>query len=99
MCPATETWTSVADTSMPREYHSVAVLPSGGVFTGGGSLCGDCAVKFAFKHLNGQIYEPQYLFNADGTRAVRAEIQVSVATASPGEAVTLTTLASLQMIP
>jgi galactose oxidase len=47
---------------VPRTYHSVAILlPDGTVFTGGGGLCGPCR----WNHLDGNIYEPPYLFKGN----------------------------------
>jgi len=68
--PTSRTWRPVADISVPRNYHSVALLMKDGrVWSGGGGLC-DCAAD----HLDSQVYSPAYLFNADGTPAVRPEI-------------------------
>ena len=39
--PATQTFTQMAPLSIPRNYHSTAVLmPDGTVMNGGGGLCG-----------------------------------------------------------
>ena len=39
--PVTETFTVLAKASVPRNYHSIALLlPDGTVFNGGGGLCG-----------------------------------------------------------
>ena len=60
---------------MPRTYHSSAVLlPDGRVFTGGGGLCGDCGVN----HLNAEMFNPPYLFTADGSRAARPHVVLPV---------------------
>lgn len=56
----------------PRNYHSTAILmPNGTVFSGGGGLCGSCTTN----HLDGQLFSPPYLFEADGkTLATRPVI-------------------------
>ncbi|MEZ4679289.1 MAG: kelch repeat-containing protein [Caldilineaceae bacterium] len=68
--PTTRAWRSVADLSVPRNYHSVALLMTDGrVWSGGGGLC-NCAAD----HPDHQVYSPPYLFNADGTLATRPVI-------------------------
>ncbi|MBX3015411.1 MAG: discoidin domain-containing protein [Caldilineaceae bacterium] len=65
--PTTQSWRSVADISVPRNYHSVALLMTDGrVWSGGGGLC-NCSAD----HPDHQIYWPPYLFNADGSLATR----------------------------
>ncbi|MFK7804158.1 MAG: putative Ig domain-containing protein [Anaerolineae bacterium] len=68
--PDTQVWRSVANASVPRNYHAVALLmPDGRVWSGGGGLC-NCAAD----HPNHQVYSPPYLFNADGSLADRPTI-------------------------
>ncbi len=68
--PLTQQWRAVADHSVPRNYHAVALLmPDGRVFSGGGGLCG-CSAD----HADHQVYSPGYLFNADGSLAARPTI-------------------------
>jgi hypothetical protein len=67
--PDTNTWTEGASASIPRLYHSTAVLlPDGRVFTGGGGAPGPLINK------NAEIYSPPYLFDAGGNVAVRPTI-------------------------
>ena len=70
--PVTETFTTLAPMSVPRTYHSVALLlPDARVMSAGGGLCGGgCPAN----HPDAQIYTPHYLFNADGTAATRPVI-------------------------
>ena len=80
--PVTTTFTKLASQTVPRDYHSTAILmPDATVLSGGGGLCGDCATN----HYDAQVYTPPYLFNADGSRAVRpvilnAPAQVKIST-------------------
>ncbi len=68
--PQTQTWRVAADMSVPRNYHSVALLMTDGrVWAGGGGLC-NCAAD----HPDHQIYTPPYLYNPDGTLAARPTI-------------------------
>lgn len=68
--PDTRAWRPVADLSVPRNYHSVALLMTDGrIWSGGGGLCA-CAAD----HPDHQIYWPPYLFNADGSLATRPVI-------------------------
>ncbi|KAL8649816.1 MAG: hypothetical protein Q9226_005417 [Calogaya cf. arnoldii] len=86
--PATSSFTSVNPISVPRTYHSWALLlPDATIISGGGGLCGTCDTN----HPNAQIYSPAYLFNADGTRAARPVINsVSATNVSPGAKISVT---------
>ncbi|MBB5039016.1 lectin-like domain-containing protein [Prosthecobacter dejongeii] len=69
--PTTGQWREVTDMSVPRNYHSLALLlPDGRVWSGGGGLSGNSA-----DHRDAQLYTPPMLFKADGTAAVRPVIQ------------------------
>ncbi|MDQ0922355.1 galactose oxidase [Pseudarthrobacter sp. W1I19] len=86
--PATGGWTMLAPMAVPRTYHSVALLlPDGKVFVGGGGLCGTCSTN----HLDGEIFTPPYLLNADGSERTRPTIVGAPTTASPGNTITVTT--------
>jgi Domain of unknown function (DUF1929)/Glyoxal oxidase N-terminus len=63
--PASGQWTTGANATVPRNYHSTALLlPDGRVLTTGSRLCGTgCSLN----HLNAEIYYPPYLFKNDGT--------------------------------
>ncbi|MCB0083645.1 MAG: DUF1929 domain-containing protein, partial [Caldilineaceae bacterium] len=78
--PTTRTWRDVADMSVPRNYHSVALLMTDGrVWSGGGGLC-NCSAD----HMDHQVYSPPYLFNADGSLATRPTISTAPNTAQYG---------------
>jgi len=71
--PTTRAFTPMAPLSIPRNYHSTALLlPDATVFNGGGGLCGtaDCSDN----HPDAQIFRPRYLFNGDGSPATRPVI-------------------------
>ena len=68
--PVTETWRELSAMSVPRNYHSIALLLTDGtVLAAGGGLC-NCSAD----HPNGQIFYPPYLYNADGSLAARPTI-------------------------
>lgn len=78
--PTTGQWREVTDMSVPRNYHSLALLlPDGRVWSGGGGLSGNSA-----DHRDGQLYTPPTLFAADGTAAVRPVLTQAPAYTSPG---------------
>jgi galactose oxidase len=87
--PATNQWTSLVPNSIPRVYHSVAVLlQDATVFVGGGGLCDTCSAN----HNDAQVYTPQYLLNGDGSPANRPVIiSVSSNTVVPGTILTVNT--------
>ena len=86
--PTTGSWRDAASTSVPRNYHSIALLlPDGRVISGGGGLCGQgCSAN----HSDVQIYSPSYLFKADGTAAVRPVISQAPGTALHSGAIDIT---------
>src|SRR5215475_6168350 len=86
--PATGSFTVMAPETIPRTYHSVAILlPDGRVFSGGGGLCNHCTTN----HPDGQIYSPPYLVNPDGKARVRPVINTAPASTTTGSAITVTT--------
>ncbi|KFG81458.1 galactose oxidase precursor [Metarhizium anisopliae] len=72
--PATGQFQPTAPHTIPRNYHSTALLMADGtVWSGGGGLCGTgCAAN----KFDGQFWSPPYLFESDGqTLAKRPVIQ------------------------
>lgn len=82
--PRTSTWRTVASISVPRNYHSVALLlPDGRVWSGGGGLGGG-------DHRDAQIYTPPALFTSTGAAAVRPTLNSAPARIGPGTTFTVT---------
>lgn len=80
-------FTKTAVQSVPRTYHSTAILlPDATVFTGGGGLCGNCATN----HYDAQVYSPPYLYHDDGSLRGRPGITDAPGTARVGTTVTVT---------
>ncbi len=86
--PASETFTQLAPMKTPRTYHSTALLlPDARVFVAGGGLCGGgCTAN----HENAEIFSPPYLFNPNGTAAVRPAIKTAPTSALLGSTVSVT---------
>ena len=67
-----------------RTYHSSSVLvPDGRIYIGGGGLCFTCFPGQSGKicdclnnHLDAEMYSPPYLFNQDGSPAVRPTVSI-----------------------
>lgn len=87
--PGTEAFTPLPAMTVPRNYHSTALLlPDGRVASIGGGLCGDgCPTN----HADLQIFTPYYLLDADGQPAVRPVITDSAADAGYGTRMTVAT--------
>ncbi|MEJ8850277.1 PA14 domain-containing protein [Variovorax rhizosphaerae] len=85
--PVTETFTPMPAMSVPRNYHSVALLlPDARVLSSGGGLCGNgCAAN----HGDVQILTPHYLFNDNGTPATRPRLLSSPAQVTYGTTMTV----------
>lgn len=82
------TWTQLNPMTVPRTYHSTALLlPDATVFQGGGGLCGNCGVN----HFDAEIFVPPYLLNSDGSRRARPVINTVSTTAKIGATLSITT--------
>ena len=69
--PTKNEWTKVAPNTVPRVYHSFALLlRDATVLVGGGGL----TIQLPVNHLDAQIFIPPYLLTADGQRAKRPNI-------------------------
>ncbi|MBK7950738.1 MAG: NPCBM/NEW2 domain-containing protein [Deltaproteobacteria bacterium] len=72
--PSTDSWRTTDNLDVPRNYHSTALLMKDGrviAMGGGGRWSGHPA-----NHLDGQIFSPPYLFESDGSPAVRPMLSV-----------------------
>jgi YVTN family beta-propeller protein len=87
--PADESFSPLPPISVPRNYHSVALLlPDARVVSAGGGLCGaGCAAN----HPDLQVLSPHYLFNADGSPATRPVITAAPASVGHGQTVQVRT--------
>ncbi len=71
--PATDSWQLMDSLTIPRNYHSTALLlKDGRVLSAGGGACGGCSAN----HLDGQIFSPPYLFESDDSPAARPTLSV-----------------------
>lgn len=86
--PVSTNFTKLAPQAIPRNYHSIGILlPDATVLSAGGGLCGACATN----HYDGQIYSPSYLFNPNGSRAIRPVIELAPPQVSVGGTLIATT--------
>ncbi len=77
--PASGQWTAAATANKSREYHSLALLlPDGRVLAAGGGAPGPVI------QLNGEVYTPPYLYDANGHLAQRPSILIAPPTLTPG---------------
>ena len=89
--PDTGTWTVGAAMTIPRNYHSVALLlVDGRVLAAGSGYCSGSVACGGSSHKDGQVYSPPYLFNADGSPATRPAISSGPGRISSGEVFTVT---------
>ncbi|MGB8170773.1 MAG: putative Ig domain-containing protein [Chthoniobacteraceae bacterium] len=77
--PRTNTWRTLSNMAVPRNYHSTALLLADGrVWSGGGGLGGG-------DHQDAQLFTPPALLNADGTAAPRPAITAGAGTIGYGQ--------------
>lgn len=85
--PVSNSWRLVDSIDIPRNYHSTALLlKDGRVLSAGGGACGNCAAN----HLDGQIFSPPYLFDAQDNLAVRPALSNVPAQAQAGQQILVT---------
>jgi hypothetical protein len=81
--PATESWSTMAQESRPRTYHSTALLlPDARVLASGSGEGGGVALENS--DFSAQIFTPPYLFESDGTLAARPSITSAPSSVSYG---------------
>lgn len=87
--PTDNVWTKLAPNTVPRVYHSFALLlRDATILVGGGGLTNQLPVN----HFDAQIYIPQYLLTSSGSRATRPKItEISEQHVFPGGNSTITT--------
>ncbi len=87
--PNTGTWFVGASGSIPRLYHSVALLlPDGSVLVAGGGAPGPLT------NLNAEIYYPPYLYTSSGSMAARPNIDSAPDALDIGQSFTMSVTAS-----
>lgn len=106
--PATQTFTLISAKHMfGRTYHSTAaLLPDGRVVTGGGGLCGSgqngirslCKGDVDPNHLDFEVFNPPFLFAADGSLAPRPVIRLNTAAVKYGASILVASEEALMMI-
>jgi YVTN family beta-propeller protein len=75
--PGADTWTVVDSITIPRNYHSTALLlKDARILSAGGGACGNCSAN----HLDGQIFSPPYLFESDDSPAIRPTVSLTPGT-------------------
>jgi hypothetical protein len=85
--PTTQTWTTLSSGSVPRLYHSTAVLlPDGRVLVEGGGRFNGYPSNDVSDRLNGEIFSPPYLF-----KGTRPTITSAPASATYGSSITVQT--------
>ncbi|MEM7258054.1 MAG: discoidin domain-containing protein, partial [Pseudomonadota bacterium] len=94
--PATGQWRGMANMSVPRDYHSSALLLTDGrvVTAGGGYHPNNPNANGT--HQNAQIFSPPYLFNSDGSLAARPTISADFPSADVGADLTVNTTGNIE---
>ncbi|PVI03408.1 galactose oxidase [Periconia macrospinosa] len=91
--PRSQKFRKLARMSIPRAYHSMALLlPDATVLTGGGGLCYTQCADLTANHMDLQIFTPPYLFTPNGKRlAVRPKIIFTNTSVELGQRLVVTT--------
>jgi YVTN family beta-propeller protein len=88
--PETGNWRGMANMSVVRGYHSTALLlPDARVLVAGGGYSGG-------DHLDGQVFTPPYLYDANGNLAQRPTISSATESVDVGSSFEVTTTGSVQ---
>ena len=93
--PDTGTWRITAPLTIPRDYHSTALLMTDGrVITAGGGYA-PSNPNSGGTHQDAQIYSPPYLFNAAGSLATRPSVNSSVEEVGYGQTFRVSTTGNI----
>ena len=85
--PETGAFKRLADMTIPRNYHSYALLMKDGrIFAAGGGLCGSCSTN----HPDAEIFTPPYLLNNDGSLATRPILSNTPSEITAGSTISVT---------
>ncbi len=93
--PDTGQWSLTAAMTVPRDYHSTALLMVDGrvITAGGGYSSGN--PNAGGTHQDAQIFSPSYLFDDNGDLATRPVITAAVADANHGESLLVTSTSNI----
>ena len=92
--PITGQWRLGASITVPRNYHSTAILLTDGrVLSAGG---GYGTASPSANHKDGQVYSPSYLFDATGSPAARPSIQSAPSSISVGQQLSVQATTNIQ---
>ncbi|MCW2708305.1 MAG: hypothetical protein JWM22_2147, partial [Frankiales bacterium] len=87
--PATKSFTQMAPMTVPRNYHSFALLlPDGRVLSGGGQLCANNCTN---EHPDYETFTPPYLLDSAGNPRSRPAVVTAPSKATAGSTVSVTT--------
>lgn len=93
--PDTNAFVRMTPNSIPRNYHSIALLLiDATVISCGGGLCGtnDPSATCSGNHFDCQVFTPPYLLNADGSKKARPTItSISARSNKAGATITVKT--------
>lgn len=93
--PTTGKFRTLAPMTVPRTYHSIAILlPDGRVLAGGGGLCGNCATN----HPDVEIFTPPYLLDNNNLLKQRPSITSAPANAAHGASININASGSIASI-
>jgi galactose oxidase len=96
--PRSRRFRKLARMSIPRGYHSIALLlPDATVLTGGGGLCYTLCEDPTVNHMDVQVFTPPYLFKPNGRGlATRPKILLANTSVELGQRLVVTTNAEVK---
>jgi len=89
--PNSCSFTQLSNNTIPRTYHSWAILlPDATILSGGGGLCGNACLKTnGANHYDAEIFYPPYLYAPDGTLSQRPVVISLQAVAQLGDTISI----------